>query len=143
MNDLTAAHHLLDTDLHRSLQASLDLQRQAYLAHPVPTLDERRADLRTLQRFLREHKAALCEAISADYGHRSRHETLLAEMFPAIDGVDHVIKHLRGWMKPQRRGVDLRNFFGARNRVIPQPLGVVGVIVPWNFPVNTPTTPSG
>ena len=51
-------------------------------------------------------KDALCEAISADYGHRSRHESLLAEMFPAIDGVDHVIKHLRGWMRPQRRGID-------------------------------------
>ncbi|MBL0148612.1 MAG: coniferyl aldehyde dehydrogenase [Ideonella sp.] len=141
MNDLTAARHLLDTELSRTLQTGLDLQRQAYLAHPVPTLDERRADLRTLQRFLRENKLALCEAISADYGHRSRHETLLAEMFPAIDGVDHVQKHLRRWMKPQRRGVDLRNFFGARNRVIPQPLGVVGVIVPWNFPVNLSFVP--
>ncbi len=61
--------------------------------------------------------------------------------FPRVDGVDHVIKHLRGWMKPQRRGVDLRNFFGARNRVIPQPLGVVGVIVPWNFPINLSLVP--
>ena len=100
-----------------------------------------RTDLVSMQRFLRENKLALCEAISADYGHRSRHETLLAEMFPAIDGVDHVQKHLRRWMKPQRRGVDLRNFFGARNRVIPQPLGVVGVIVPWNFPVNLSFVP--
>ena len=60
----------------------------------------------------------------------------LAEIFPAIDGVDHVLKHLRSWMKPRRRAVDLRNYFGARNRVIPQPLGVIGVIVPWNFPIN-------
>jgi coniferyl-aldehyde dehydrogenase len=44
-------------------------------------------------------------------------------------------------MKPQRRAVDLRNFFGARNRVIPQPLGVVGVIVPWNFPLNLSMVP--
>jgi coniferyl-aldehyde dehydrogenase len=83
----------------------------------------------------------LCDAISADYGHRSRHETLLAEMFPAVDGIDHALKHLRGWMKPQRRAVDWRNFFGARNRVIPQPLGVVGVIVPWNFPLNLSLVP--
>lgn len=127
--------------LRSTLEAVLERQRAAYLARPVPTLAERQADLRTLQRFIRDHKDALCDAISADYGHRSRHESLLAEIFPAIDGVDHVIGKLRGWMKPQRRGVDLRNFFGARNRVIPQPLGVVGVIVPWNFPINLSLVP--
>jgi coniferyl-aldehyde dehydrogenase len=123
------------------LHAALALQRQAYLAHPVPTLAERTADLRTLQRFVREHKEALCDAISADYGHRSRVETLLAEVLPVVDGIDHVLKHLRGWMKPQRRSVDWRNFLGASNRVIPQPLGVVGVIVPWNFPLNLSLVP--
>ena len=123
------------------LDAALALQRQAYLAHPVPTLAERTADLRTLQRFVREHKDALCDAISADYGHRSRHETLLAEVFPVVDGIDHVITHLRGWMKPKHRLVDWRNFLGANNRVIAQPLGVVGVIVPWNFPLNLSMVP--
>lgn len=127
--------------VHDRLAATLQRQRTAYAADPVPTLAQRREDLRTLQRFLREHKGALCEAISADYGHRSKHETLLAELFPAIDGIDYVLKHLRAWMKPQRRGVDLRNFFGAKNRVVPQPLGVVGVIVPWNFPVNLSMIP--
>ena len=123
------------------LAAALACQRAAYFAHPVPGCAERIADLRTLQRFVREHKNALCDAISADYGHRSRHETLLAEVFPVIDGIDHAVKHLRGWMQTQRRGVDRRNFFGATNRVIPQPLGVVGVIVPWNFPLNLSLVP--
>ena len=131
----------MKNDIPAPLELALALQREAYLAHPVPSLDERLADLRTLQRFIRENKDALCDAISADYGHRSRHETLLAEIFPAVDGIDHVARHLRRWMKTQRRGVDLRNFMGARNRVIPQPLGVVGVIVPWNFPVNLSMVP--
>jgi len=124
-----------------SLSSALTLQRRAYFAHPVPTLAERLADLRTLQRFARENKDALCDAVSADYGHRSRHETLLAEIVPAVDGIDHTARHLRGWMKTQRRAVDLRTFFGASNRVIPQPLGVVGVIVPWNFPINLSLVP--
>jgi coniferyl-aldehyde dehydrogenase len=123
------------------LAEALERQRRAYFAHPVPAPDERKADLRTLQRFVRDHKNAICDAISADYGHRSRHETMLAEIFPVVDGIDHVIQHLRRWMKPQRRSVDLRNFLGARNRVIPQPLGVVGVIVPWNFPLNLSLVP--
>ena len=130
-----------ETLIASALEQALVLQRNAYFVHPVPTLAERKADLRTLQRFIREHKEALCDAISLDYGHRSRHETLLAEVFPAVDGIDHIIGQLRGWMKPQRRSVDWRNFLGASNRVIAQPLGVVGVIVPWNFPLNLSLIP--
>jgi len=128
-------------EIARTLEESLALQRGAYFAHPVPTLAERKADLRTLQRFIRENKQALCDAISADYGHRSQHETLLAEIFPAMDGISHVIGSLRKWMRPQRRSIDLRNFLGASNRVIPQPLGVVGIIVPWNFPLHLSLIP--
>jgi len=123
------------------LADAVALQRAATMAHPLPDLAERKRDLRTLQRFVREHKQALCEAISADYGNRSRHETLMAEIFPVIDGIDHALRHLRKWMKPQRRGVDRKNFLGAKNIVIPQPLGVVGVIVPWNFPLNLSLLP--
>jgi coniferyl-aldehyde dehydrogenase len=118
------------------LEATLKLQRAAYFAHPVPSFAERKSDLLKLQAFIRDNKEGLVAAVNADYGNRSRHETLFTEIFTVIDGVDHVLKHLNKWMKPQRRGVDLRNFFGASNRVIAQPLGVVGAIVPWNFPIN-------
>ena len=117
------------------LDATLKLQRAAYLAHPYPDIAERKKDLRQLQRFIRENREAILDAISADYGNRSRHETLFAEVYGVIDGVDHAISHLKKWMKPQRRSIDLKNFLGASNRVIPQPLGVVGHIVPWNFPI--------
>lgn len=121
--------------VHDELESTLASQRAAYFAHPIPTLDERRADLRQLQAFIRENKDSLIAAVNADYGSRSSHETLFTEIFPAIDAVNHTLQHLQQWMKPQRRSVDWRNFFGAKNRVIPQPLGVVGCIVPWNFPI--------
>lgn len=130
-------HSVTPNDQVRAeLQATLKLQRAAYFAHPVPTLDERRADLLKLQAFIRDNKEGLVAAVNADYGSRSKHETLFTEIFPVIDGVNHTLKHLKKWMKPQKRGIDLRNFMGASNRVIPQPLGVVGCIVPWNFPIN-------
>ena len=119
------------------LQATLQLQRDAYLGNPYPTFDERKEDLLRLKQFVIENRDDLAEAISQDYGHRSRHETLFAEIFSVIDGVDHAVKHLKSWMKPQKRHVDWKNFFGASNRVIPQPLGVVGAIIPWNFPIWT------
>lgn len=125
-----------DLPLAERLHAALAVQRAACHAHPVPSIDERRDDLQRLRAFVHEQQDAICAAIDADYGHRSRHETLLCEVVPVLGGIDHALRHLRRWMRPQRRGVDLLTFPGARNRVIPQPLGVVGVIVPWNFPLN-------
>jgi coniferyl-aldehyde dehydrogenase len=124
-----------------TLENALALQRRAYRAAPVPDRETRKQDLRTLQRFVRENTDAICDAISADYGHRSRHETLLAEIFPALDGIDDAIRHLGEWMRPQRRSVNRLLFGLASNRVVPQPVGVVGVIVPWNFPLNLSMVP--
>ena len=118
------------------LHGTLAQQREAYGRDPVPSYRQRRDDLRTLQRFLLENRDVLVDAVNADYGNRSRHETLFSELVPVLDGIKHTLKHLRAWMRPQRRGIDLLLFPGARNRVLPQPLGVVGVIVPWNFPIN-------
>jgi coniferyl-aldehyde dehydrogenase len=123
------------------LREALDCQRAAYLARPVPSLAERKADLRQLARFVRDNKQALVEAVAADYGHRSHHETLLTEIVPLLAAIRHAEKYLRGWMRPQRRHVDRLTFGLGSNRVIPQPLGVVGVIVPWNFPVNLGLVP--
>lgn len=124
-----------------TLEATLKRQRAAYLSNPIPDYEARCAALRKLKAFVREHQDAICDAISADYGHRSRHETLLAEVLPVLHGIDHTLKHLKRWMKPQRRAIDRLTFGLAANRVIPQPLGVVGVIVPWNFPVNLSLVP--
>jgi coniferyl-aldehyde dehydrogenase len=127
--------------IRATLEAALKRQRAAYLGNPVPDYEARCSDLRKLKTFVREHQDAICDAINADYGHRSRHETLLAEVLPVLHGIDHTLKHLKRWMKPQRRAIDRLTFGLAANRVIPQPLGVVGVIVPWNFPLNLSLVP--
>ncbi len=123
-------------DTASELKQALDVQRQAYLANPVPDYDSRKRDLEQLKAMINDNVDAIIEAINTDYGNRSRHESIFAEIIAALDGISDNIKHLKKWMKVQRRHVDKTMFFGAKNRVIPQPLGVVGIIVPWNFPVN-------
>tara|TARA_R100000935_G_scaffold12752_2_gene25471 strand:+ start:1645 stop:3078 length:1434 start_codon:yes stop_codon:yes gene_type:complete len=96
----------------------------------------RKAHLLNLKAIINDHREALIEAVNQDYGNRSRHETLLAEIITATDDINSSIKNLKKWTKVQKRQVDLSMYFGAKNRLIPQPLGVVGLIVPWNFPIN-------
>jgi len=117
------------------LRDALQRQRAAYLAHPVPSLAERRSDLQQLARFVQENRQAIIEAISADFGHRSSHETLLLEVTPLLAGIRQCLQHVQRWMRPQRRHIERLTYGLAKNEVIPQPLGVVGVIVPWNFPL--------
>ena len=92
-------------------------QRGAHLAHPFPSYDERVRDLRAMHRLLVENRERLVEAVNLDYGNRSRFETLFAECFLNQEGILDAIKHLRKWMKPQKRHVSLL-FATGRNRVV-------------------------
>jgi coniferyl-aldehyde dehydrogenase len=126
--------------LRQELNSCLDLQRQAYLANPIVSYQQRKADLLSLKKMLVENQDDIIAAISKDYGNRSKHETIFAEVVTVLQTVNDALKHLKSWMKPQRRKIDLTLYPGAKNRVYPQPLGVVGMIIPWNFPINLSMT---
>jgi coniferyl-aldehyde dehydrogenase len=117
-----------------ALQAALDRQRRAFDAAPMPGAAHRRANLRTLERLLRDHKHAFAASISADFGNRSVVETLVSEIMPTLAACAHARRHVAGWMRPRRRAVGL-SFQPASNRVEYTPLGVVGVVSPWNYPI--------
>ncbi|MFI4940673.1 MAG: coniferyl aldehyde dehydrogenase [Burkholderiales bacterium] len=130
------AQNLDQIQIPVEFQLCFDRQRLAYLERPEPSYEERLADLHSLSRMLKENRDALVAAINRDYGNRSEFETLFAEFFVVLETIKDVAKHFKKWMKPQHRHIDFMMYPGASNRVIPQPLGVVGVIVPWNFPLN-------
>ena len=117
-----------------SLEGQLARQRSAFLATPNPSAEQRRAWLKALRRLLIDEQDAIIQAISQDFSNRSADETRMAEIMPAVMGIHFASKHLKGWMKPSRRAVGLA-FQPAAVRVLYQPLGVVGVIVPWNYPL--------
>ncbi len=117
-----------------TMEALFARQRSAFTAAPMPSEEDRLRWLDALRDVLAGHQPALIEAIAADFGHRSADETLLAEIMPSLHGIRYASRHLRRWMKPSRRHVGLA-FQPASARVVYQPLGVVGIIVPWNYPL--------
>ena len=117
-----------------TLDRQFQAQRVAYAANPMPPAAQRQQWLSALRDLLSAERQALIEAISADFSHRSADETLLAELMPSLHGIHYARRHLKKWMKPSRRKVGMA-FQPASAKVIYQPLGVVGVIVPWNYPL--------
>src|SRR6218665_3224849 len=103
---MNAVNDSAATLIRAPLEATLKKQRAAYLANPEPDYTARCADLRKLERLVREHQDAICPALSAAYGNRARHETLLTEVMPVLKGIPGALKPPKRWMKPQRRGVD-------------------------------------
>jgi acyl-CoA reductase-like NAD-dependent aldehyde dehydrogenase len=117
-----------------TLQDLFESQRRAFTAHPYPGDRQRRGHLLALERALKSGAAALADAIHRDFGGRSAAETRLLELFPSLEAIRHARRHLKRWMRPERRPVSLW-FQPGRARVVWQPLGVVGIIVPWNYPL--------
>lgn len=116
------------------LESLFQRQREAFRAHPMPGADQRIQWLNSLRELLFAEQDALIAAISRDFSNRSANETLLAEIMPSLHGIHYATKRLKKWMKPSRRSVGMA-FQPASAKVVYQPLGVVGVIVPWNYPL--------
>ncbi|MDD1139949.1 coniferyl aldehyde dehydrogenase [Pseudomonas sp. TNT2022 ID233] len=116
------------------LNRLFDAQRAAYAANPMPPAAQRQQWLKALRDLLSSERQALIDAISSDFSHRSADETLLAELMPSLHGIHYASQHISQWMKPSRRKVGVA-FQPASAKVVYQPLGVVGVIVPWNYPL--------
>lgn len=121
------------------LRPTLDRLRTAWLA-TRPDYAQRRADLLRLRGALKSRLGAITQAVSEDFGHRSEHESLIADLMTTFNEIDHLIAHLRGWMRSERRSVGWK-MWPARAEVRFEPVGVVGVIAPWNYPINLALIP--
>lgn len=122
------------------LWSVLAAQRDAFLREGAPSLQRRRADLSQLRKGILGHRRQFEAAIKADFGHRSAHETAILELMPTIQGIDYLRGNLRRFMRPRARRVAMR-FRPGTAKVVLQPLGVIGIISPWNYPVSLSFTP--
>lgn len=123
-------------------RAVLEEQRRAHLQGPFPDKTIRVDRLRRALDALLHNEKEIAEALSADYGHRSIDQTFFVELMSTAKPFREAIRRVGSWMRPERRHVDLPfRMLGARAEIQYQPLGVVGCISPWNFPVNLTFTP--
>ncbi|GGP27836.1 aldehyde dehydrogenase [Silvimonas amylolytica] len=122
-------------ELTRSeLAARLNALRLAQRSQPMPDWSMRAARLMTLQRLIVENRAALIAAVNQDFGQRPAQETELLELVPVLAGIEHALKQGKRWMRLRRRAVGWR-LWPASGWQMPQPRGVIGIVVPWNYPL--------
>ena len=131
----------MNQGIEEHLRVALEQQRAAFASEPFPTLATRRDRLARVRQMTEKHAQDLAAAVSQDFENRARQETLLTEIFTVQSAARHAIRHLRGWMKT-RRVPTAMHFLPARNRLLRQPLGVVGVVSPWNYPYYLAMAPA-
>ncbi len=129
-------------DVKAGLQPAdiLARQREAFLRAGPPDLAERKDDIKRLRAAVKQEAEEIASVISSDFGNRSRHETMLADIWPVLTSARETLKHLASWMKPKSVGVGLELLPGGA-RILYQPVGVVGIISPWNYPFQLALLP--
>ncbi|SLJ84951.1 coniferyl aldehyde dehydrogenase [Psychrobacter sp. DAB_AL43B] len=116
------------------MQAQFSRLKKLSRTQPINDWATRANQLDNLEVMLSDNQALLAKSISADFGYRSESETQFAELFPSFTGISHAKKHGKRWMKAQRVSISAL-YMPAHNEILPQPLGVVGIMVPWNYPL--------
>ncbi|ORW12190.1 aldehyde dehydrogenase [Mycobacterium kyorinense] len=119
----------------------LERQRQAFLAEGPPSVEVRRHRIDRLMALLLDNSDAFIDAMAADYGTRSKAASLFTEIVGITSVVEHTRSHVAQWMRPTKL-MRVARLCGLRAEVQPTPLGVVGIIGPWNFPVNLVVLPA-
>jgi coniferyl-aldehyde dehydrogenase len=122
------------------LDAIFASQKTAFNKEPNSPWETRRAKLKALGELIETHAEDFRKVISEDFGNRAYEETTMAEILVIKGGISHAIKHTPGWMRPRKAPTALQ-FLPAKNRIHPQPLGVIGIISPWNYPLQLAIMP--
>ena len=125
---------------HEVLLAAFDHQQRAFRKYSPLGYAKRVEALDSLLHSVVQCNDLLVEALNSDFGHRSAHETRLLEIIPLVDEIRYVKRNLRRWMQTRTAPVNWQ-FFPSRAKIIFQPLGVVGVIGAWNYPVLLTLSP--
>ena len=127
----------LDADTEFKMQAALAVQKHSYLAEGEVSAETRIDRIDRAINVLVKYSEQISEAMNADFGCRPRQVNLMTDVTGSIECMKHSRKHLRRWMKVEKRPTMFPlNLLGGRSAIQYQPKGVVGVLAPWNFPLG-------
>ena len=134
----------------KEMESVLNLQKKLHNSEGPPSYDLRMDRLKRLKEMLLKYSEEILESINDDYGTRDKNSTFLSEILSSLGSVDYSIKNLKKWMKPEKRVANatqpfltrlIMSFLGAKTEIQYQPLGTIGMIKPWNFPINLIISP--
>ena len=116
------------------LESGLASQKKYFSKNMYPSYQERVNDLKSLKKLLLANQDEFIKALSLDFGHRSADDTKIGDILTTVSGINYTLKHMKRWMKPQRKHIALL-FQPAKGEVVSQPKGVIGIVTPWNYPL--------
>ena len=122
------------------MKTVFEKQNLAYQAEPYMPVSERIKHLKAIKQWLQNNPERIAKVIAADFKHRSYDETYLLEVNSSIQSINYALKNIKRWVKPRKREVPW-HMLPATAFIMPQPLGVVGIIVPWNYPLFLAISP--
>ena len=115
----------------------LNLQKKKFIKDGPPSIDLRVDRLNRLTSMLVENRYAFTEALSSDFGSRSQNASLMTDVYTVLPEITNAIKNIKRWTKDEKRSSNMPfSLFGAKSYIRYEPLGTIGMISPWNFPVN-------
>jgi len=127
----------LNTDAEEKMLKTLRLQRESHLSEGEVSAETRIDRLDRTIDVLVANAEKISEAMNADFGCRPRQVNLMTDVTGSLENLKHAKKHLRKWMKAEKRpSMFPLGLLGGRSSIQYQPKGVVGVIAPWNFPLG-------
>jgi len=120
-----------------AIKALVEKQKAAFIAEGEVTAAVRIDRMKRAKAILVDNADLIAKTVSEDFGHRSEDTTMLADVVASVSGFNHAIKHVKQWMKAEKRSLEFpMGLLGARGEVQYQPKGVVGIVAPWNFPIG-------
>ena len=115
----------------------LNLQKKKFIKDGPPSINLRVDRLNRLTSMLVENRYAFTEALSSDFGSRSQNASLMTDVYTVLPEITNAIKNIKRWTKDEKRSSNMPfSLFGAKSYIRYEPLGTIGMISPWNFPVN-------